>query len=88
MFNSLYAGSTSVWASIQIVIEHVNGGYPVYLNGVSFAKRSDKTFQAQGQMYSWNFMAADIFQDGSIIAGLAAGVLPSLNVQAQILNNI
>jgi hypothetical protein len=39
-------------------------------------------------MYSRNFMAADIFQDGSIIAGLAAGVLPSLNVQAQILNNI
>lgn len=86
LFNALYALPSNFWISTQISIRAINSGEVVLCTGVSFAKRADKPIQAQGQMITWNFLAAKISQNGSLVQGLNPGSQPSLNTSAAILN--
>lgn len=83
LFNALYALPSSYWPTINITIRNIASGSVTTCTGVSFSKRSDKTYQAQGQMYTWNFMCARIDQQGSILQGLAAtNVTGSINTNS------
>lgn len=86
LFNALYALPSNFWISTNISIRALNSGESIICTGVCFSKRADKPIQAQGQMITWNFMAAQISQNGSILQGLVPGNSPILNTSAAILN--
>lgn len=66
LFNYLMTASTSLWAAGNITISTPTGVVTnINLSGVSFTKRSDQTFQQQGQMFTWNLMAAGVQGFGS-----------------------
>jgi hypothetical protein len=81
-FNKLYALPSNFWTSISITIRSIASGDVVTCTGVSFTKRSDKPYQAQGQMITWNFMAAKIDMLGTLAQGLA-----QTTVSGSIVNN-
>ncbi len=55
-------GSTSEWAATTIRIKNIALGELTVATGVSPQKLADKPYQAQGQMVTWTFMAANIDQ--------------------------
>jgi hypothetical protein len=76
-FNYLNNALTPQWAAGTINISSSAGIFDdLNLAGVSFTKRADKPFQQQGQMVTWNFMAATVqilgtgsFQSASTVVG-------------------
>jgi hypothetical protein len=86
LFAELRRAPTQFWAAGQININSPGvSGDNIELRGVSFQKRSDQPYQAQGQMVTWNMMFADGESQGSL--------LPSITLQtsaqiAQEANNI
>jgi hypothetical protein len=67
LFNALYQGPANQWAATTITITSLDGSFDnVILTGVSFAKQATQPFQAQGQMVSWNMMAANAVTQGSL----------------------
>lgn len=66
VFNYLMSAPTALWAAGTISITTPTGIVTnINLSGVSFTKRSDQTFQQQGQLFTWNLMAADVQGFGS-----------------------
>lgn len=83
LFNTLKNAPSQLWAAGRIDISSPDGiGDNIQLTGVSFTKRSDQPFQAQGQMVTWNLMFAKGETNGSVLAAI------SQTVSAQIINNI
>jgi hypothetical protein len=61
LFKALKFGPTSIWAGMTITVDTTRGtAEKITCTGVSFAKRADRPYQAEGQMITWNFMAANI----------------------------
>lgn len=59
-FISGQAESDQLWASAVINISSPNGtGETIQARGVSPTKPADQPYQSQGQMVTWNFMAAN-----------------------------
>lgn len=65
-FNYLYNSPTPLWAAGTITISSpYDDSVNLVLTGVSFTKRADQPYQQQGQMVTWNLMAADTQGFGS-----------------------
>lgn len=60
VYNYLEVASSSEWAKASIILRHLTLGEGTVCTGVSFQKRADKPYQAQGQQVTWNLMAANI----------------------------
>lgn len=58
-YNFVKLAPASFWAQGVIIIRDRIGGSLITATGVSPAKKADKSYQAQGQRLTWNFMAAD-----------------------------
>lgn len=63
LYNYLETAPTSQWARTTIVQRAPSMQDRITSTGVSFQKLPDKPYQAQGQLVTWNLMAADIQQD-------------------------
>ena len=61
-YNYLLNSSSSTWANNSITVRNNVNGESTIAIGVSPQKLPDKSYQAQGQRVTWNFMAADISQ--------------------------
>lgn len=61
-YNYLLSAPSNVWASNSITIRNNINGDTIIATGVSPQKLPDRSYQAQGQRVTWNFMAADISQ--------------------------
>ena len=57
-YNYLKAASSSEWAEMSIMASSPAMQVTHDCSGVSFQKRSDKPYQAQGQTISWTLMCA------------------------------
>ena len=55
--------STADWAAMVVTINDKNSNLVITATGVSPEKVADIPYQAQGQMVSWNLMAAEITRD-------------------------
>lgn len=55
--------STDDWAAMVVTINDKNSNFAITATGVSPEKPADIPYQAQGQMVSWNLMAAEITRD-------------------------
>ena len=74
LFNYLQVAPTVNWASGRVTISSPAGGFNnINLTGVSITKRADQPFQQQGQMITWNLMAANGQTIGSTQATLSVG---------------
>jgi len=62
-YNYLKAASTSQWAKTGITVRAPSMQDLITATGVSPQKLADKPYQAQGQLVTWNLMAADIQQE-------------------------
>lgn len=83
MFNYIQSQPTSYWAAGTISVTALDGGVDnIDLSGVSFTKRADQPFQQQGQMVTWNLMAANGVAAGSTKASIQQA--PILNTQANL----
>ncbi|MDU5080230.1 phage protein [uncultured Tissierella sp.] len=60
LYNYLEVASSSEWAKASIILRHLTLGEGTVCTGVTFQKRADKPYQAQGQQVTWNLMAANI----------------------------
>ncbi len=63
LYNYLKTASTSKWAGIKVTIRAKTMEDLIVGTGVSFQKRADRPYQAQGQTITWELLAADISQD-------------------------
>lgn len=54
------SAETAQWARATITVRDRTNGSVIVCNGVSPQKSADKSYQAQGQRWSWGLMAADI----------------------------
>lgn len=61
-YNYIKAASTSQWALASITVQSPVMGDLITATGVSPQKLPDRPYQAQGQMVTWNLMAANIQQ--------------------------
>ena len=59
-YNALYIGDTDAWAQMAATLRNTSDGTSHMATGMSFQKIPDKPYQAQGQMITWTFLAADI----------------------------
>lgn len=59
-YNALYISDTDAWAQIGATLRNTSDGSSHVATGMSFLKIGDKPYQAQGQLITWTFMAADI----------------------------
>jgi len=59
-FNAKVLEDTSSWADIAATLRNTSDGSSHVVTGISFGKVPDKSYQAQGQMVTWNLYAADI----------------------------
>ena len=59
-YNSLMIADTDQWARMGATLRNTSDGTSHVIQGISFQKVPDKSYQAQGQMVSWVLMAADI----------------------------
>lgn len=59
-YNYIITASASEWATMNITIKSANLGDSTVCTGVSPQKLADRPYQAQGQMITWNLMAAEI----------------------------
>lgn len=57
------SSSTDDWAAMVVTINDNNSNFTITATGVSPEKPSDIPYQAQGQMISWNLMAAEITRE-------------------------
>jgi hypothetical protein len=58
------SGSTTAdWAAMAITIKDNNSDFTITCTGVSPEKPADIPYQAQGQMVTWNLMAAEITRE-------------------------
>lgn len=57
--------STDEWAGMAITVKNNNLSEVHTCTGVSPEKMADRPYQAQGQMVTWNLMAAEITSEGS-----------------------
>lgn len=60
LYNYLVAANAREWASIAVMATSPAMQITHQCAGVSFQKRGDKPYQAQGQMVSWTLMAAEM----------------------------
>jgi len=58
--NYLDTAPASQWALITIALRNATDGISHFATGVSFGKRADKSYKAQGQNVDWTLHAADI----------------------------
>lgn len=72
LINHLENQPTAAWAGTTITISNANGFQDnMYARGVSFQKPAGQPYQEQGQMVTWNFLAAEIeFPAGGNLAVL------------------
>lgn len=57
-------GPSRDWAAMRVTVRHSDSSKSdTVCTGVSPQKRADITYQAQGQMVTWNLMAAEITQE-------------------------
>lgn len=62
LYNYLKKANASKWAQIKIVIRSNAMSDLITCTGVSFQKKADRPYQAQGQSITWPMMAADVDQ--------------------------
>jgi hypothetical protein len=55
--------STDDWAAMAVTINDNNSNFTITATGVSPEKVADIPYQAQGQMVTWNLMAAEITRE-------------------------
>lgn len=60
MYNWLVGESAGAWAQSAAVLRNVSDGTSHICSGVSFGKKPDKTYAAQGGRVTWTLWAADI----------------------------
>ena len=60
LYNYCEVAPSREWARATIILRHLTLGEGTVCTGVSFQKRADKAYQAQGQQVTWNLMAANI----------------------------
>lgn len=78
-FNFLRAADASVWAAGSIDIQSQLNTYDTgYFAGVSFLKRADQPFQAQGQNVTWTFMFAEGAPLGSSVPAISTNVAANI----------
>ena len=63
LYNYLEQATTDKWAQGKVEIKCPKMGETIIATGLSFQKRADRPFQAQGQQVTWNLMSADIQQN-------------------------
>lgn len=63
--NYIEAAPSAEWARATIVISSRSTGEMITAVGVSPQKRTDKSYQQQGQQVTWNLMATDVQQDAA-----------------------
>lgn len=59
-YNALKVADVDQWARMGATLRNTGDGTSHVIQGMSFQKIPDKSYQAQGQMVSWVIMAADI----------------------------
>jgi len=59
-YNYLLNAPTKEWAQMAATLRNTSDGSSHVVQGISFQKKADKAYQAQGQRVSWVLMAADI----------------------------
>lgn len=59
-YNYIKTAATSEWAKMNVTIKSKNLGEITTCTGVSPQKLADRPYQSQGQMITWNLMAAEI----------------------------
>lgn len=59
-YNALLIADTDQWAMMTATMRNTADGSSHVAMGMSFQKKGDKSYQAQGQMVTWVLMAADI----------------------------
>ena len=62
-YNYLESAPASEWAQASGVFNSPQTGEQFVLNEVAFQKLPDRSYQAQGQMQTWNLMIADCQQN-------------------------
>ncbi len=60
LYNYLVTASSSEWAQIAIMATAPNMQVTHEGSNLSFQKRADKPYQAQGQQVTWTFLAGDL----------------------------
>lgn len=63
LYNTLVSQSADNWAIITIAMMNVTDGTSHMATGVSFGKKADKSYQAQGQRVTWTLWAIDISEE-------------------------
>lgn len=63
LYNTIMASDSSQWALATIAMRNVVDGTSHLATGVSFGKRADKTYKAQGDNVSWTLYAANIVEE-------------------------
>lgn len=62
-YNYLESAPASEWAQASGIFNSPQTGEQFVLNEVAFQKLPDRSYQAQGQMQTWNLMIADCQQN-------------------------
>ena len=62
-YNYLENAPTSEWALASGVFNSPQTGEQFVMNEIAFQKLPDRSYQAQGQMQTWNLMVADCQQN-------------------------
>lgn len=60
LYNLLYYGPTSQWATGAATLRNVANGNSHLLTGISFQRKPSTPYQAQGQNVTWVFLCADV----------------------------
>jgi len=60
MYNSLEIGPAYDWANVTVTVNLPSLGETTVCTGVSFQKKADRAYQAQGQQRTWNMLAESI----------------------------
>ncbi len=72
LFNYLNLGATALWAQTRIDISSkLNLADSHALTGCSLEKRPNRSYEANGQMVTWNFLFTDGQGFGSTLANLS-----------------
>ena len=62
-YNYLESAPTSEWALASGIFNSPQTGEQIVMNEIAFQKLPDRSYQAQGQMQTWNLMIADCQQN-------------------------
>jgi hypothetical protein len=66
LYNTIMAGDSAQWALTTVALRNVVDGTNQLATGVSFGKRADKSYQAEGQIVTWTLWAASIVEENYI----------------------